>query len=450
LNPEGQPLKTFLASCTGGGLRGRLVRSASGTLLVKFSFQGLNLAISLLLARLLGAHGYGAYAYAIALISLLSVFSLFGFDRLLVRETALYKMKAAWPLLRGILRWTNLTACLIGLFFALTIFFLLSTVGERTDPQIRAALRIAALSLPFIAMAKLRQAAMQGLGHLATGLLPEMIIQPALFIILVGLAHLLLPLSIVEVMGLQLLACLVAYQVGAAQLRRKLPAEVKAAPPAYRRKIWARSALPILFIGGVGIINARVDTLMLGAMTNAASVGIYVVAARGAEIILLLLITVNAALSPVIAELHETGQQRKLQALIVRSSRLVLLGALPLALFFLVAGAWLLSFFGDEFVRGYRSLTILSLSQLLHVMIGSAAPLLVMTGYERQAAMAVAAGAFLNIFLNWQLIPWLGMEGAAIASGATILLSTLLLSMLVRRRLGIIAHPFHRLRSRRE
>jgi O-antigen/teichoic acid export membrane protein len=431
-------------------LRLRLVRSAGGTLAARIVFQGFTLFISLLLARLLGADGYGAYAYAIALVSLLSIFSMLGFDRLLVRQIAIYKMKAAWSLLRGILRWTGLIAMLMAVVFTSLILLAVSSAGERFDPQITTALRIAAFMLPFVTMARLRQAAMQGLGHLAVGQLPEMILQPILFIGLVGAAYFLWSAPDVALaMGLQLFACAVAYCCGAVQLRWKIPAEVGAARPLYLQKIWMRSALPILFIGGVGIINARVDTLMLGAMMDAASVGIYVVAARGAELILILLMAVNAALSPIIAELHESGQKEKLQALVVRGSRMVLLGALPLALMFIVQGPWLLSFFGEEFVSGYSCLAILSSSMLLHVAIGSVGPLLIMTGFEKQAALAVASGAFLNIGLNRWLIPLWGIEGAASASAMTLLFSTIILAILVYRRLGIAAHPFHRLsRSR--
>jgi O-antigen/teichoic acid export membrane protein len=439
--------KTLIFNYRNGSLRSRLVRAAGGSFLVKIGFQGLNLVISILLARLLGADGYGAYAYAIAVVSLLSVFSLLGFDRLLVRQIAIYKMKAAYPLLRGILRWTSLVAFLVGLAFTILLFFFLPAVAPHFDPRITAALRIAAFMLPFVALAKLRQAAMQGLGHLTTGLLPEMIIQPALFIFLLLIVQTRFQLDVALVMSLQLLACVSVYFFGAVQLRLKTPAQAKSALPAYRWQSWLRSGLPILFIGGVGIINSRVDTLMLGAMTNAASVGIYVVAARGAEVILVALITANAAISPVLAELYESGQKERMQVLVVRSSRVVLLAALPLAAVFVLFGPWLLSFFGPEFVSGSRTLTILSVSQLLHVTIGSAVPLLVMTGHERPAAMAVASGAFLNLFLNWLLIPLWGMEGAALASGTSIVLSTLILSAIVSQRLGIRGHPFHRLRK---
>jgi O-antigen/teichoic acid export membrane protein len=85
---------------------------------------------------------------------------------------------------------------------------------------------------------------------------------------------------------------------------------------------------------------------------------------------------------------------------------------------------------------------------LFHVAIGSVGPLLIMTGYEKQAAMAVASGAFLNIGLNGLLIPLWGMEGAAGASAMTMLFSTLILAILVNRRLGIAVHPFHRLNHR--
>ena len=58
---------------SGGGLRAVLVRGAGGTFALKVAAAGLGFVASLLLARLLGAAGYGAYAYAQSWLTLLAL-----------------------------------------------------------------------------------------------------------------------------------------------------------------------------------------------------------------------------------------------------------------------------------------------------------------------------------------------------------------------------------------
>ena len=79
---------------------------------------GLNLAslvagfvIALLLSRTLGSSGYGAYAFAIALGTFLSIPVLLGLPTLVVREVASDRVRAQWGLIRGIIRWSNQSCC---------------------------------------------------------------------------------------------------------------------------------------------------------------------------------------------------------------------------------------------------------------------------------------------------------------------------------------------------
>jgi hypothetical protein len=56
-----------------GHLRGPIAGGAAGTLALQVFQTGCRFAISLALARMLGASGYGAYSFAIACVGVLSV-----------------------------------------------------------------------------------------------------------------------------------------------------------------------------------------------------------------------------------------------------------------------------------------------------------------------------------------------------------------------------------------
>ncbi len=79
-------------------MQSRSAMGAAGTFLLTATFAGLSFVISIVLARLLGAEGYGAYAYAISWVTFLITPALFGLDTLIVRQIAVYVTHEKWPL----------------------------------------------------------------------------------------------------------------------------------------------------------------------------------------------------------------------------------------------------------------------------------------------------------------------------------------------------------------
>ena len=70
-------------------IRRDLVRGAAGTSAVRITSTGLGLVVTAMLARLLGAEGYGIYVYALALVTLLAVPATVGPAQMVIVETAL-------------------------------------------------------------------------------------------------------------------------------------------------------------------------------------------------------------------------------------------------------------------------------------------------------------------------------------------------------------------------
>jgi len=421
-------------------LRVTLMWNAGGTFALKVASTALLFLISLLLARLLGATGYGAYVNAMAWISLLSVLSMMGLDKLVVREIAIYNTRSAWDLMRGLLRWTNLLGFFVSLWFALLTGIIIWILRDHLELQMRSTLWIALIMLPLLVLIRLRQAAMRGLQHVVFGQLPEMLIMPIVFVVLFGGIYLIFrdTLSASATMGAQVVAAGIAILIGARQLKISLPQSAKQAPPTYQGWIWVRGILPLLFIDSMMIISAQTDIIMLGAMKGAETVGIYAVAKKGAGLITFVLLAVNMALAPNIASLYTAGDMDKLQRVVTKSARAILLGSLPIALALIAFGHWfLLLFFGQDFTQGEKALAILSVGQLINTATGSVGLLLIMTGYERDAAIGVGSGTVLNVMLNAILIPRWGLTGAAAATASSMIVLNILLAIWVYKRLGI-------------
>jgi len=443
--------KTEAHDKSGVRLSTLLIKGSIGTFVLKIISTGLAFATSLLLSRLLGAKGYGIYAYAIAWVALLAVPSTLGLNRLLVREVAVYHTQSEWGLMRGILRRASQAVVIVSLGLTFLAVFGTWVFAGRLDSQMLTSFWIALIMLPLITLTSLRQAALRGLKKVVTSQLPEMFIQPMLFISLIIVAYLLFEKSFRPswAVGMNVVATGVVLVIGAGLLYKTLPQPVKKASPEYKTRMWVHSALPLLFVAGMQVINAKTDTIMLGVIKGTKTVGVYSVAIRGSELITFILFSVNTVLAPTIASLYAARDMKQLQLLITKSARMILLISLPIGLGLILFSHRFLSLFGYEFTQGGTALIILSIGQLINATMGSVSLLLVMTNYERDAALGIGISASLNVVLNAILIPLWGLEGAATATTTSMIVWNILLAIWVYKRLGIHSTAFGKISLRR-
>ena len=430
---------TRIAAALAGRLSGRIARGAVGTFGLKLFHIGLRFLVVLLLARMLGAAGYGAYSFAIAAAGLLTVPAVVGLDGLLIRELAACQARSQWGLMRGLLWRGNQISLAASVGLALAAAVVAWALASRLEPEMLSALWIGLIVVPVVALSRLAQGAMIGLRHVVRAQVPESIIQPLLYLCFVGAAVLMsdkgltAPLAV----ALYVVAAVAGLATAAGLLFKALPAEVKVANPEYRMGPWARSSLKFALIGGMSVIGAGASIVILGVIKGSEVTGIYSIANVAAGLVSFALISVNTPLAPVVAGLYAAGDRVGLQRLVTKSARAVLMVSLPIAGIYVLFGHWILLLFGAEFVRGYTALVILTFGQLVNAAMGSVGLLLTMTGHEREATIGIAIGALVNVVLNLALIPTWGIEGAALATAAGMIVWNVVLAVWVYRRLGL-------------
>lgn len=439
---KGHLLPSLLSNLRGKSLRANLIRGATGSIGLKITFTGLNLVLSILLARTLGATDYGIYVYAYALVTLMAVPAQLGLPTLVVREVAKSRAKQQWSLMRGLLLRTNQAV----FFITLLLTTLSGTIAwwfrdQLTSVQLNT-FAWALVLLPLIALGNLRGAALRGLQCVIRGQLPEHLLRPGLMVLFIGAIVFTdsQDLTPALAMALHALAAFMAFLVGATLLLRTLPKPVRAAKPAYNTRVWFVSALPLSFIAGMQVINGQTDIVMLGFFTTAEEVGIYRIAAHGAQLVAFTLGAINMVISPHIAHLYAVGDHKRLQQMLTWSARVILASALPVALAFVLFGESILGFlYGPDFTVGYWALVILCMGQLTNAAMGSVAFILNMTGHERDSAWGIGAAASVNALLNLALIPPLGIEGAAIATATSLAIWNIILARRVFKRTGLVS-----------
>lgn len=422
----------------------RLLRGASGTVLLQAVSTGTGFLVSLLAARFLGSSEFGRYAFSFAWAGLIGAFVTLGLDRFLVRGLATMEIEQNWSLMKGLLRRTNqavlltsMACCVGGWLIALLCL----------GSDLRYPFGVAMLLIPFTALTLVRQGAMQAFGQVVLGQVPEYFLRPLL--ILAGLLalrfldqSLLSALSLLEV---NCAAVIVAFLVGALLLRSKAPAAMRSARPTYAMHSWLRASLPMMVISGVWILNNYVGTLVAGTLKGPEVAGTFSIIQSGSALIILFLVATNMPLAPLAARLYATGEMRSLEQVTERVARIGLALSAPVcAALALYPGAFL-GIFGSTYRDGAAALTIVALAQLVNAASGPAGNVLMMTHHENAAVRAIAVGAAINLCVGVALVPPFGIDGSAVAFAGSLIAWNVLLVLMARKHLGINVTAFKRL-----
>lgn len=423
-------------SDSGFQLRGRMVRDTIGSLLVKVAATGLTVLLAGILGRLLGSEGYGAYAFGISWVTLLSFAAVMGLDVLAIREISEARIKHEWGVLQGFLSWSRCIVALAGGALSACMAVGLWIFQGGLAPSTRAVLWMAVPILPVLALLRIHLGAVQGFGRVVQAQVPQMVLLPLCLLILMSLLWVTHHLNAQWAIGAYGLASLLALAVEIWLLARA----ARLIPPAAsvrRPRQWLYSARAFLFTGFAAVFNGQIGVILLGTLKDPRAVGIFDVATKASSLVVFVLMAVNMPLGPVVTELYAKGDHTLLQRLVTKSARTSLFGALPVALGLIIFGHWLLGLVGNDFVEGAVPLSILCLGQIINAGAGSVGLILNMTGHERDAAKGIVMAAAINALLCFILIPIWGINGAAVAAALSTIIWNILLGVWVYQRIKV-------------
>ncbi|TWX72950.1 oligosaccharide flippase family protein [Colwellia sp. C1TZA3] len=193
------------------------------------------------------------------------------------------------------------------------------------------------------------------------------------------------------------------------------------------------TSLPLFWVAIMTFIMGFCDIIMLGIWHDDFVVGIYATVVKVASVSTMFLVIANTLVSPKIAVFYKSGNWQSLRLLIKYSTYLMTLIALVFLLLFGFYGAFILSFFGGEFLKGATSLMIYSIGQFFVLATGPVAVVLMMTGKEKFHRNTVFLSLLLNISLNYMLIPKYGAVGAAMATSISLAIKNIIAAFYVNK-----------------
>jgi O-antigen/teichoic acid export membrane protein len=178
---------------------------------------------------------------------------------------------------------------------------------------------------------------------------------------------------------------------------------------------------------------------MLGALTNAKTVGLYKVAVTLAGLVTIILGAANSALAPIIVKINEGNNRAELQKIVAYSALLTSLIVAPLFVGFFFFGSYIIQMlYGAEYIAGSEALAVLSAFHLFNVLVGSVAIILNMLGHESYVLRGQVVALLINVILNAWFIPKWGLAGAAWATGLGMAAYNIILAYYVGKRTQLI------------
>jgi O-antigen/teichoic acid export membrane protein len=198
-----------------------------------------------------------------------------------------------------------------------------------------------------------------------------------------------------------------------------------------------RFTAPRAFQATFQVVILWLDILLVGAMVSRYAAGLYAAVSKLAMVGTFVLEGNRLAIGPQLSAMLARREYDRAAALFQTATRWLMLASWPLYLAFAIFPAVVLGIFGSRYTAGAAALAVLSLAMLVNLGTGNVTVVLLMGGKSSWSAINAGAALIVNIGLNLLLIPHLGILGAAIAWGASIVVDNLTAMIELRWVLGM-------------
>lgn len=192
------------------------------------------------------------------------------------------------------------------------------------------------------------------------------------------------------------------------------------------RKSLFSISLPMFFASALNQSQKWTDTLFLGLLGTSSEVGIYYIGLRIGSFVSIPANAFNQSFTPIAGRLIGKGKHDELNELYKTVTHIIFIcGSIAFAVIF-----FLKDYFVQIFGKGYQGSTsivlIILISETVDFGVGASRQLITMSGGGKINLLNSIITILLSIGLSYWLIPRYGIVGAAIANGASNVLSQLI------------------------
>jgi O-antigen/teichoic acid export membrane protein len=417
-----------------------VIKGSLGSFAAKSGRVGLSFVIQVILARILGKGSFGIYSYVIGWIGVAFLVGNFGFKTASVRFVSEYLSNLKIRRLKSYLSFSRKFVAYCSIFTSL-IFTLVYVCFVRGGELLYAFL-VATPLIIIHAKATIAGAELRGLKEVVRAQVPRSVLQRLL--VLGGLlivwwigAEISAPGAIAIKLVSMAGALVILLWLVQAHMPDSLSQVEQEIVLRERKWYWVITARDMLLISSFNLVLFRADILMVGAIIDPATSGVYKIASRIASVLVFGLASVNSILSPVISDLYSQGKKAEMEKIMLHSARGVFVITLFMAIVIYIFRVNIIGIFGADFIAAEKALVPLLVGQISNSFAGPAIISLNMTGKQKLSTIILGSSAVLNIVLNIVMINAFGMIGAAISTMISTIIWNALAVLAVRSELNI-------------
>ncbi len=396
-----------------------IFRGASIAFIFGVATGVIGLLVRIFLSRSLSPIDYGIFYAVFSLIGFLKLFRKLGLGQAIVKFLPEFREKNKFTelkssILSAVLVKLVVSSLMAGILFVFSEQVAMGFIGNRSAVSI-----IRLLSVWFVVMSLLSsgQKIFQGFGDIVGFKSVEFLRVLITFLILGVFSY----FTDLEAPGTALAFVLGNILVGLWVLIRLKKhkttlskGEMKISKQVTKKMVFF--GLPLMFSGLAGVITGRIDTIVITFFRTSKEVGFYQVARPATKIIMQAGSVVGVPLLPMVSELWAKKDMESLNFTMYYISKLSFLLLIPLVLIFLTFPKIIIRvLFSKQYLPAAGAMRILSVTMLVTVLFSIFGKTLVAIGKNRLHAKIYGVAAGLNLVGDLLLVPFIGIEGAALA-----------------------------------
>jgi O-antigen/teichoic acid export membrane protein len=406
----------------------RLAKGAGVSISGRIVGRGVNFLGQVILARFLGPEAYGLFAIGWTILRIIGIIGPLGLEAGIIRFGVKFWQDDQQNF-RRIFFISTIVALISGVVIGVCLFLASPFLAEQIfhKPGLTNILRGLSAAMPFLTTLRVVASATSISQSMKYSTYSEEIAQPTVeLLIFIGLFYMFgwklegAVWAVVVSFGaaLALAGYYMLHLFPTLMVKSTKPAKVEIKQQVINL---LSASIPTAFAVLFGSFISWVDRLMVGYFRNSTETGIYTTISLISIIFVIILSGIKVIYSPMIADLYNKKEMKRIEDIYRISTKWGLYLSLPIFFVILFAAREILTLsFGSAYASGYNPLILLSLAQLINIGTGPLDILLIMTGRQK-AWLEISAGMLLaNILLNSILIPLLGITGAAIGTASTV------------------------------
>ena len=383
-----------------------------------------------IMARFLGPDGLGLFSMAMIIVSIIGIIAVFGIDSAIIKYVAEYKGKEQKEKVYSLVSSAFVTILIIGVITSLALFASSNIFASIFNmPLLSLLLKIYAFAFPFSLMHGVIISYLNGLREMRYYAF-IMILQASLALAFI-LALLMIGLGVEGAMLGIVFAIIVTASVATVIIKKFVRFTVSD----YKKstKILASFGSRMLGANFIAEIYYSIDILMIGYFLTSTEVGYYAVAISLSRFFWLVPSSMATVAYPAISEYWAKDNHQAINKLIDRSTKYsacILAFAGMLVIFF--AKDIVTFLFTPDFLPAVLPLTILIIGTVILGIIQSMGRVFPGVGKPGLTLKISAIRTVVAILLNMILIPIYGIIGAAVATTASYVLHTVIITYFLR------------------